>query len=1030
MNLSEPFVRRPVMTTLLMLAIFAIGISAYFKLPVSNLPNVNYPTITVSVPFPGANPTTMANTVATPLEKQFMAIPGIKYVTSSNTLGSSTIVLQFELNRDIDLAAVDVNTAIVAAKAQLPPDLPQDPTYKKVNPSSTPIIYISVTSATMTQGELYDYANTFVGQRISTIEGVAQVSVYGSPRAVRAQIDPGLIASLGISQQDISTAIGNENQYQPLGQFDGTSTAMTIYDNGGLYQSEGYSPLIVAYRNGSPVRLGDLGVVLDSLKNDRGVRRYVDHSIDQFSVTLAVQTQPGANAVQVADDIEALLPILKKQLPGGLDLIVVFDRAESIRESIKEVQFTLLLALILVVLVIYFYLGKVRDTIIPSLVMPMSIILTLGVIYTLSYSLNNLSLLALTLAIGFIIDDAIVVLENIVRHIEQGASPMEGALQGSQQISFTIVSMTISLIAVFIPLIFMAGFIGKLFQEFSMTLTIVTLASGIISLTLTPMLCSLFLPPRSEAHKGRMVHISEHINEIMLGWYKKGLDWVLHHRKIMWLVGLLSVVISAWLFYILPKDFIPDEDIGFIIAYTEAEQGTSSDQMAQYHEEIIQALRYNPYVRSLLSISSNPQYRQGIILITLVPRNERPFIQDIIKQCQMHSCSIPGVNIFFKVVPLIDLNIGAQVRGAYQYLMQSLDADELYKASEKLIQKMRDDKTFEGISTDLEVRTPQINMKLNRDLASTLGIQADNFEGSFLLGYSGNRISRIQTPVDQYDVILELDRNLQRDVASLNSLYLRSNTTNTLVPLNAVANWTEGVGPASINHFAQFPAVTITFNLAPDIPLSQGLDRLRALAAASFSPKVTGDVKGAAETFEESINSVSILLVVTIFTIYLVLGILYESFIHPLTILSTLPPAIVGGLLTLHLTGLSLSLYAYLGIILLIGIVKKNGIMMVDFALDNVRTKGESAEKSIYDACLVRFRPIMMTTMAAIMGAVPIAFAFGAGAESRRPLGYVIIGGLAVSQLITLFLTPVIYLYFEELRERYADRKKTTDPEV
>jgi len=1073
MNLSAPFIERPVMTTLLTIAVLIIGFSAYNRLPVSNLPDVNYPTITVTIPFPGVNPVTMANTVATPLEKQFMTIPGIKYVTSSNTLGSSSIILQFDIDKNIDLAAVDVDAAIVAARAQLPPNLPQEPTFRKVNPSSTPIIYLSVTSPTMTDGELYDYANTFIGQRISIIDGVAEVMVFGSPTAVRAQVDPGLVASLGVSMQDIANSLNNGNQYQPLGQFDGTFSASTIYDNGALYNANAFDPLIIVYRNGGPVRLENLGVVLDSLQNDRGVRRFIDKNVIQPTVTLAVLRQPGANAVKVANAIRELLSFLEKELPGSLQLKITFDRSDSVRQSVHDVELTLIIAFILVVLVIFIYLGKVKDTIIPAIVMPMSIIATFAIIYPLGYTLDNLSLLALTLSIGFIVDDAIVVLENIVRHIEGKETPFQASMEGSKQISFTIVSMTLSLIAVFIPLIFMAGLIGKLFQEFSITLAVVTLMSGIVSLTLTPMLCSRFLPPREKMSEGKVAAFSERFNTWMLGYYKKGLTWILDHRGFALLVGLISVLLSIYLFKVLPTDFIPDEDIGFITAYTESEQGTSSDQMYRYQLQITDLLRREEAVESMISISSSPEYRQGLVFMRLIPRNERKDVGSLIQEWNKTLNSVPGINVYLKNVPLIDLNIGPQVRGAYQYLLQSLDSKALYQSSEKLLEKMYADPTFQGISTDLEIKTPQITLDIQRDQAYILGVDVQNFETALGLSFSGNRVSRIQTPIDQYDVILEINRDMQRDPLSLYDIYLRPNaatnpssTTNNqvttnfqsgnlqasaayqatssyitsnpssqtvasnqssgfsqLVPLSAVANWKEEVGPASINHYAQFPAVTITFNIAPGIPLSNGLQRLREIASEALPETVIGDVRGAAQTFEEAIQSMTILLIITILTIYLVLGILYESFIHPITILSTLPPAIVGALLTLYFTGRPLSLYAFLGIILLIGIVKKNGILIVDFALDNIRTKGESAEKSIYDACVVRFRPIMMTTAAAIMGAVPIALGIGAGADSRRPLGYVIIGGMLVSQLITLFLTPVLYLYFEYLRERFTRKK-------
>lgn len=1016
MNLSGPFILRPVMTTLLMIAIFVLGITAFFKLPVSNLPDVNYPVITVTVPFPGTNPEIMANTVATPLEKQFMTIPGIKYVTSQNTLGSTVIVLVFDIDINVDLAAVDVESAIVAARPQLPPNLPQEPTYRKINPSATPIIYIAVTSMTMTQGELYDYANTVIGQRISIIEGVSQVQVYGSPFAVRAQLEPGIIARIGITQQEIADAISNQNQYNPLGQLDGTFQAATLYDNGGLFKANEYDSVIVAYRNNAPVYLRDISRVVNSLQNDRSTRRYIDKNMDQASVTLAVQRQPKANAVNVARDIHQLLDNLKPLLPASLDTIIVFDRSISILESIKDVELTLVVAFILVVLVIFIYLGRVWDTIIPSLVMPMSIILTFAAIYPLHFTIDTLSLLALTLAVGFIVDDAIVVLENIVRRVEHGETPLTASLEGSKQIGFTIVSMTISLIAVFIPIIFMAGIIGKLFSEFAITLTIVTLASGLISLTLTPMLCSRFIPTKGEK-KTRMETLSHRFNAYMLNYYKKGLIWVLKHRVLMLLIGIASVVISLVLFKILPTDFIPNDDIGFIIAYTEAAQGTSSEQMERYHQQLREVLKKEPAIQSIVSIAANPEYRQGILFLTLVPQDKRPSIPELSQTYNKKLATIPGVNVYLKSVPLIDLNVGVQVRGAYQYLMQSLDAKELFESADVLFNKMREDPTFQGISTDLEIKTPQINLDIQRELASTLGIDALSFEQSLFLGYSGNRISRIQTPLNQYDVIVELNRDLQRNANSFNDIYLRSKVSQQMVPFNAVANWTEGVGPASVNHFAQFPAVTITFNLAPGVALSEGIAQLEKLAKESFTPKVIGSVQGAAQEFETSITSAAILLLVTIFTIYIVLGMLYESFIHPLTILSTLPPAIVGGLLILFFTGRPLSLYAFLGLILLIGIVKKNGIMIVDFALDNIRNKGESAEKSIIDACIIRFRPIMMTTAAAIMGAIPIALGVGAGAESRRPLGYVIIAGLLVSQLITLFLTPVIYLYLEQFSE-------------
>lgn len=1018
MNLSEPFIVRPVMTTLIMVTICVLGLMAFRNLPVSNLPDVNYPTINVSVPFPGASPQTMANTVATPLEKEFMTIPGITSVTSNSSLANTSIVLEFDVKKDIDAAAVDVEAAINRAQTNLPPNLPNVPTYKKVNPSDSPIIYIALTSATMRPEELYTYANTFIGQRISMLAGVAQVITYGSPFAVRVKVDPGLIASYQLSMGDIASSLNNANQNLPTGQFDGASISETIYANGQLLTASAYDPVIVAYRNGAPIRIRDIGHAEDSLKDDKISLRYVDQHTNQPTVVLAVQRQPDANTVRVADSIAEMLPGLLNQLPGSVDMRVVFDRSQSIKESIREVEFTLFMAFLLVVGVIFVYLGKIRDTIIPSLVLPTSIIATFAVMYPLGYTIDNLSLLALTLAIGFIVDDAIVVLENIVRHVEEGATPWEASLVGSKQISFTILSMTLSLVAVFIPILFMAGLIGKIFQEFAVTLMVVTLASGVISLTLTPMLCSRYIPTRDQEKEGVFARYSRKMNNWMLNKYKYALRKVLDHKPLMLAVGAVSVVLSAFLFKILPTDFIPDDDIGFIIAYNEAEQGTSSERMGKYQQEVIEALRSEPGVATLVSIAAYPQFRQGINFLRLKPHSERKSSSAIIQDLYQKVGVLPGVNTYFKNVPLIDLSIGAATKGPYQYTLQSLDTDALYKAGEELVARMRNDSTFQGVTSDLEAKTPQLDINILRDQAYVLGVDAQEVENSLLLAYSGNRVSRIQTPIDQYDVILELEDQFQRNPETLSLLYLKSKTTNDLIPINALATWKENVGPASINHLAQFPAVTITFNVAPGIPLGTGLERIRQLASEVFLPTVTGNVKGAAETFESAIQSSGFLLLLAVFAIYIVLGILYESFIHPLTILSTLPPAILGALLTLYFFKMPLSLYAYLGLILLIGIVKKNGIMMVDYALHNIQTKHESPEDSIFDACLVRFRPIMMTTMAAVMGAIPIALGVGSGAEARRPLGYVIIGGLLFSQLITLFLTPVIYLYLEKWNER------------
>lgn len=1025
MNLSAPFIHRPVMTTLVMIALAFLGVMAYFNLTVSNLPDVNYPTINVTATLPGASPETMANTVATPLEKQFMTIPGVLDVSSSNTLGNTNIVVQFDVTKDVDLAAVDIQTAISQAKAKLPRNLPQDPTFRKSNPSDTPIIYIALTSATEPLGKIYDLANTLVGQRISTVEGVAQVFVYGSPYAVRVQVDPLVLSSLGLTLTDVSSALSSANQDQPTGQLDGREISSIINTSGQLKNAAVYEPIFLKYGDGAGVQVQDVGYALDSTSNDRQTEKFVDGKDVQAAVVLAVLRQPGANTVKVAEAISAYLPKLRSQIPGSVEMKILFDRSVPIKESIEDVKFTLLLALFLVVGVIFLYLGKIKETIIPSLVMPMSIISTFIVMYLLNYSLDNLSLLALTLAVGFIVDDAIVVIENIDRKVDMGMSLTEAALEGSKQISFTIVSMTLSLIAVFIPMLFMGGLIGKLFHEFAITLSVVTLFSGIISLTLTPMLASRFTSPRDKEKKSRVGEFSERMNKAMLNVYSPALKWILGHRFIAVIVGVLSIIFSVILFKILPIDFIPDEDIGFVIAYIEGEQGTSSTKMKEYQQKFIEMLQEVPEISAFISIVSNKDFRQGINFLRLVPHDQRKSSTQLIQELMVKSAQIPGLRAYFKNVPLIDLSIGSQTKGAYQYTLSGLDTKELYASAEKLMTKMlQEPGYFQSVTSDLEVKTPQLFIDILREQASSMGVNAADIENTLLLAYSGNRISLIDTSLDQYDLVMEVMREFQQNTETFHYVFVRNNNTNEMLPLSSVINWKESVGPNSINHLSQFPAVTITFNIPPGVALGTALSKINELSAESLSEEVSGFVKGAGETFLQSLESASYLLLYSVLAIYIILGILYESFLHPLTILSTLPPAILGGLATLWILGMPLSLYGFLGIILLVGIVKKNGIMMVDYALDFVREKKESAENAIYDACMVRFRPIMMTTVAAIAGALPIALGMGAATAARRPLGLVIIGGMLFSQLITLFLTPVIYLYIEEWKERHFPAKE------
>lgn len=1009
------------MTTLVMVSLLFFGLLAYYRLPISSMPNVNYPVITVKVAFPGTAPETMANSVAVPLEKEFMTIPGVKLVTSTNILGTTTIVLQFGIDKNIDTAAIDVEAAISRATTNLPPTLPHPPVYRKVNPAELPILYMSVTSKTMRRSDLYTYANTFIGQRISMLDGVSQVTTYGSPLAVRIQVDPAELAAHDLALSELSQAISQGNPYLSTGQLDGAINAPIILVDGQLTDAAAYEPLIVAYRNGTPIRIQDLGKAVDSFQNEKIFSQYVEAEESQPTVTIAIQKEPNANTVNVADSIAQLIYDLQGELPPALELHTVFDRSIPIREAIHDVNWTLFIALVLVVLVIFLYLGKLADTVIPSIVLPMSIIGTFIVMDALHFTLDNLSLLALTLAAGFIVDDAIVVLENIVRRVEAGESPWQAALEGSKQIGFTIVSMTLSLVAVFIPMLFMGGLIGKIFSEFAITLTAVTVISGIISLTLTPMLCSRFIPPRTHGNASSngsssiISRWSERINKKMVNRYQRMLLAVIDHRMTALAVGFLCLVITVYLFHILPSDFAPDEDIGFFIAYTQGAEATSSYRMREYEDKMIALLRGNSAIERFVAITSYTEYRKGINLIRLKPIGERPPIQEVIQELYSALAQIPGLQVFIKNIPLIDLSTGVEGRGAYQYALQSLHADRLYPSAKKIIDRMQKDPIFQGVNSDMQIDSPQINVSILRDQAARLGVTAYDIENAFLLGYSGNRVSRIQTPIDQYDVILELLPTLQRQTATLNQVWLRSATTEKLVPLSAVATWTEGIGATSISHIDQFPAVTISFNLAPGIPLETALNKLSALTDELVDPSVDARAIGAAQAFQESTHSAGILLFFAIFAIYIILGILYESFVHPLTILSTLPPAMVGGLLTLYIFGLPISMYSFLGIILLIGIVKKNGIMMVDFALENVRHRAMTTKEAIVDACLVRFRPIMMTTMAAIFGALPIALGFGANAAARRPLGLVIIGGLFLSQALTLFLTPILYLAMDRL---------------
>ena len=1017
MNLSAPFIQRPIMTTLLMIAVLVAGIVAYRRLPISEMPNVSYPTITVSVVFPGTTPETMAHAVAIPLEKQFMAIPGVKLVSSSNTLGSSSIVLQFDITKDMGGAAQDVQSAIITATPTLPPSLPFAPTYRKVNPAELPIVYLALSSKTMRLADLYTYANNVVGQRISMLTGVSQVNVFGSPLAIRIQVDPGRLVANDISLSELATAINFGSPNLSTGQLDGPIEAPNIAVDGQLVTGDTWNSLIVAYRNGTPLRIRDLGNANESFANNKIYTQLAEKGEEpHVAILLAIQKEPNANAVAISDAIHELLGTLKAEIPASVELKPFFDRSITIRQTIWDVKVTLLIALVLVVTVIFLYLGRLFDTIIPSVVLPMSIVATFIFMDGLQFTLDNLSLLAIILAVGFIIDDAIVVLENIYRRLEMGESRWQAAMEGSQQIGFTIVSMTLSLVAVFIPMLLMGGLLGNVFREFSLTLTAITAISGIISLTLTPMLCSLFLEPKGEEKSTFWLRLHQKMHDK----YRKMLEEVLDHRGAALVVFFFSLVGTIFLFYTLPVDFLPNEDTSFFIAYTQAREAGSSYNQLNFEKRVSQEILKNPAVESVAAISSYSEYRKGQNLIRLKPTGRRPPIRQVIQELEESLSKIPGIQVFIKNVPLIDLSTGQESRGDYQYVLHSIFPDKVYSSAERLMDRMQKDPDFQGINSDLEVHSPQINVKILRDKASSLGLTATDIENAFLFGYSGNFVTRIETAVDQYQIILELDPQLQQQADTFNQLWMRSSTYGQLVPMSAVADWEEGLGASSINHINQFPSVTISYSLSPTTSLEKALAKLESWKEELVAPGVIVESIGAASTFQESILSARSLLFLAIFAIYIILGMLYESFVHPITILTTLPPATFGGLLTLAIFGLPLTMYSYLGIILLIGIVKKNGIMMVDFAIENRRTKGMSAREAIFDACMVRFRPIMMTTVAAIFGALPIALAIGANASTRQPLGLVIIGGLLLSQLITLFITPILYLMMDEFEEKLS----------